>query len=390
MTGGPRRRIAILGGLTAIGSLGIQMVVPALPQVAADLAVGGAAAGLVVSVYLIGLAAAQLIHGPIVDAVGRRPVLIGGAAAFALASAAAWAAPGLATLLAARIAQAVAAAGVLVAARATVSDGGDAGRGASAMAYLMAIVMLSPVIAPVLGNAIAIAAGWRAVFAALGIAAAIGTVVAFACVGETLERPHPLSIASAARGWAALAGSGAFRRHALLGALASSGLYSFMTLSPFLYTVHYRLPVRWLGLQYGTIAIGAAIGAVLAGRRLARRPAGSVLRGGVIVQGAGAILVAAGLLVDRSPALLTMAMVVQAFASGLIAPSALAGAIAAAGPRRGTAASVYGAVQMAAGGLVSFVIALLPFEPATLAIALLGLAAASGVAARRSGGRNAA
>src|SRR5438477_9152784 len=63
---------------TALGSLGLHMVVPALPEMAQVFDIPAADIGYVVTAYLVGLAAAQLIVGPLSDRVGRRPVLLSG------------------------------------------------------------------------------------------------------------------------------------------------------------------------------------------------------------------------------------------------------------------------------------------------------------------------
>lgn len=378
---GYRGRLLLLGGLTAIGSLGIQMIVPVLPDAAADLGVADGDMALAVTVYLFGLAGAQLIHGPLADAWGRRPVLIAGAAGFAVASLLAFAAPTLETLLAARALQAIAAAATLVAARAMVADL-DPARGASAMAYLMAIVMLSPMIAPILGGAIALVAGWRATFAVLALMALLGAACAWRMATESAQRREALSLASLAAGWGALLKSPPFLRNAGAAAFTSGGIYSFLTLSPFLYTGGYGLPAAALGVHYGVVASGAGLGALAAGRIARGRPPARVLKAGAAVSLAAAIVAAAALLWGGAVWPVTAAMALYAISGGLIGPSAAIGAATAPGVRRATASSVYGTLQMLGGGLASLAAAALPHTGPVLATLLVATSTATLIVTR--------
>src|SRR3954454_25049215 len=80
------RFIILLGLLDAFGPLGIDMYLPAFPQIERDFKVPGGAMQLTLSFFLAGLALGQLICGPIFDRLGRRKPLLFGSAAFAVAS----------------------------------------------------------------------------------------------------------------------------------------------------------------------------------------------------------------------------------------------------------------------------------------------------------------
>lgn len=159
---GHRTTILTLAAIAAMGSMAIHMLVPALPLIAADFAIGEARAQQVVSAYLAGLAGGQLVAGPLVDRLGRRPVMLAGLALYILGAAASAFAPQPEWLLLARLVQAAGGACGVVTARVMVGDVFGSARAAGVQATLMTIVLISPAIAPVIGGTIADLAGWRA------------------------------------------------------------------------------------------------------------------------------------------------------------------------------------------------------------------------------------
>ncbi|HJS87912.1 MAG TPA: MFS transporter, partial [Acetobacteraceae bacterium] len=107
LAGAARPPFAVVVAVTAVGTLGMHLIVPALPATAQALGVSESAIQLTITLYLIGLAAGQLLYGPLSDRFGRRPVLIGGLALFTAAGTLAALAPTAGTLIAARVAQAL-------------------------------------------------------------------------------------------------------------------------------------------------------------------------------------------------------------------------------------------------------------------------------------------
>src|SRR3954452_25141370 len=117
-----RAPFVLIVACTACGTLGMHLIIPALPDTARALNVSPGAIQLTITLYLIGLAFGQLIYGPSSDRFGRRPVLLAGLALFTLAGVATAAAPGVLTLVLARVLQSVGACSGLVLGRAIVRD----------------------------------------------------------------------------------------------------------------------------------------------------------------------------------------------------------------------------------------------------------------------------
>ena len=98
------------------------MIVPVLPLLVAVFADTPAHVRLIVSLYLAGIGAGQLVYGPVSDRFGRRPVLLAGLAAFLLGTALCGAAWSLPALIAGRVLQALGACAGIVLSRAMIRD----------------------------------------------------------------------------------------------------------------------------------------------------------------------------------------------------------------------------------------------------------------------------
>src|SRR5215470_10615778 len=121
----PRRRspsLILIAAATAIGFSALHIVAPALPLLAASFGRGPAEVQLVLTLYFLGIAAGQLVYGPISDRYGRRPILIAGLALFLAGTALCGAAWSLPALIAGRVLQAVGGCAGLVLGRAIIRD----------------------------------------------------------------------------------------------------------------------------------------------------------------------------------------------------------------------------------------------------------------------------
>ena len=162
----------LIVAVTACGTLGMHLIIPALPATAKALDVSAGTVQLTITLYLIGLAIGQLLYGPISDRFGRRPVLLVGLSLFTLAGTASAAAANAWMLVIARILQSIGACSGLVLGRAIVRDSAAPDRAAAQLALLTMVMSAAPAIAPVLGGYATAWLGWRAAFALLAIVGA--------------------------------------------------------------------------------------------------------------------------------------------------------------------------------------------------------------------------
>jgi DHA1 family bicyclomycin/chloramphenicol resistance-like MFS transporter len=140
-TGAAYYRLAIvLGALSAMGPLAIDMYLPALPTIGRDLGASAAAVQLSLAAYFIGIALGQAFYGPLSDRLGRKPALYSGLIVFALASIGCALAPGIEVLVVCRFLQALGGCAPLVIPRAVVRDQFDE-RGSVRMLSTLILVM---------------------------------------------------------------------------------------------------------------------------------------------------------------------------------------------------------------------------------------------------------
>lgn len=157
--------VALMAMLSATIAFSIDAMLPALPEIGQAISPANPnAAQLVIVAFVFGMGFGTLFAGPLSDAAGRKPVMIGGAVLYCLAAAACTFAETLEAMLAARVVQGIGASGPRVVAQAMTRDL-YAGRGmARVSSFVMMTFTLVPAIAPLLGAFIMAGFGWRGVF----------------------------------------------------------------------------------------------------------------------------------------------------------------------------------------------------------------------------------
>ena len=148
----PKAPMALLVALMVTSQVAITIFLPSLPSMAGDLGTSQALVQMTVTAYLGAFAIAQLVVGPMSDAVGRRRPMIAGLTLFTLASIGCALAPTIGWLIAARMVQAIGGCACIVIGRAIVRDTADGPAATRAMAYLGMSLALAPMLAPLLGG----------------------------------------------------------------------------------------------------------------------------------------------------------------------------------------------------------------------------------------------
>jgi DHA1 family bicyclomycin/chloramphenicol resistance-like MFS transporter len=384
-----RAPFGLVVAITACGTLGMHLIIPALPDTARALGVSAGTVQLTITLYLIGLAIGQLLYGPVSDRFGRRPVLLGGLALFTLAGIATTAAPNAWTLVIARVLQSIGACSGLVLGRAMVRDSATADRAAAQLAMLTLVMSAAPAIAPVLGGYAAAWFGWRAAFALLAVIGAI----TLACA--VLLLPETNSLQSSARasmllGSLRLFRSRAFCGYVLGGACTTTSFYAFMAASPFILVNLLHQPTERVGLYYLLLMAGVAAGGLSANRLAGRVRPQTALR----IANSFAIAGAACFMLTDLTGWLNVAtviapVVVFMIGAGMASPFALSGAVSVNPHAIGAASGLYGFTQMAYGALCTVIVevwhpgSVFTVAAVLLVSALLGQAALS-LAVRRA------
>jgi DHA1 family bicyclomycin/chloramphenicol resistance-like MFS transporter len=353
----------LLTALVAVGSFSVSIYTPSMPALVADFHTRPALVKLTLSLFLVGFALAQLVHGPLSDRFGRRPVLVAGLAVYVLGSLACVVAPSIEAMIAGRFLQAVGACVGPVLGRAVVRDVHGREGTARVLAWIGAATTLSPAIGPTLGGSIHVWFGWRANFVLLAVFGAVLLATAWRLLGETNRQLDPVAIRPAAM-------AGNYRRlltdrlylgYMLSGSCIYAGLYSWIAAAPFLF-------VDRLGFSpdhYGALTIvttGSYIAGSVAAARLTRR-AGldrMILIGCALAVAGAASMSLLALLAALSAAALIGPMMLFSFGMGLTLANALAGGLLPFPRMAGIASALLGFAQMALAALATILVAALP------------------------------
>ncbi|MBV9246610.1 MAG: MFS transporter, partial [Methylobacteriaceae bacterium] len=179
------RNAIVLGLLAAVGPFAIDMYLPALPTVAADLKTSTAATQMTLMAFFVAFGMCQIAYGPVSDMVGRKPPLYFGLALFIAGSIGCAAAASIAWLIVFRFVQGIGASSVMVIPRAIIRDLHTGIEATRLMSLVMLVLSVSPILAPLTGSALIVPFGWRAVFVAVTVAAAMAFALVAALLPET-------------------------------------------------------------------------------------------------------------------------------------------------------------------------------------------------------------
>ena len=365
--------IVVLGALVALGPLTIDMYLPALPKIAADLSVSSSVAQLTLTGTLAGLALGQLIVGPLSDSLGRRRPLMAGIVLHMLASVLCLFAPNIVVLGVARGLQGVGAAAAMVVAIAVVGDLFAESVAATVLSRLMLVLGVAPVVAPSLGAAVLLRASWHWVFAVLVVLAGGLLLVAALALPETLPASHrrPLKVRSIAATYVEVLRDVRFVILVLVGALAMSGLFAYIAGASFVLQGHYGLDQQAFALVFGAGAV-ALIGATQFNVVLLRRFGPQTIALWALVAASLGGVVFVGLSFAHLGGLAGFVVPVWAIlaAMGLVIPNAPAVALARHPDAAGTAAAVLGAAQFGLGAAVAPLVGVLGNDEFALALVM--------------------
>ena len=365
-SGGPARpslsarrpSLGILIAVTALGPLALNIFIPSMPGMVAVFGTDYATIQLTLTLYLFGVAVAQLFMGPLSDRFGRRPVLLAGVAVFLVGSLMAALASSLALLIAGRIIQAVGGCAGLVLGRAIVRDTHSREESASMIGYITMAMVVAPMVAPFLGGHLDEWFGWRAsFFLVLGVGA---VVLAFAwlLLNETHHNRHAGGGALAVlRGFPVLLRDLAFAGYAINVSCTTAVFFAFLAGAPYIMVEVMDRPASDYGEYFMLNAIAYMTGNFASGRLATRLGAVRMVFAGSVfaVIGAG-LLTALSLTVEMTPLLLFLPIMLVGLANGISLPSATAAAISLRPDLAGTASGLTGFLQMFVGALVTLLV----------------------------------
>jgi MFS transporter, DHA1 family, multidrug resistance protein len=376
-----RRLAVILGALTAIGPLAIDMYLPALPTIAREFRVDAAAVQVSLATYFAGIAIGQAFYGPLSDAVGRKPALSFGLLVFIVASiGCAWA-ESVQALVAFRFLQALGGCAPIVIPRAVVRDHFDQLESIRMLSVLMLVFGLGPILAPLIGGQLLVNFGWRSVFWLLAGYAIVWLTLVIAFLPESLpagrRRAQPIRVVLGV--YARLLRDRTYIGYVLSGALIFAGLLAYISGSPFVFIELFHVPPERYGIFFGINAIGimsaSQINRWLATRVEARRIVGVVL---AVAMTASLVLLFDAYSGFGGFAGILVPLFCYIACHGFVLPNTTALAMAPHGQVAGSASALLGTIQFVLGSLTGALVGV--FANGT-AVPLAAVIAGCGVAA---------
>lgn len=345
---------ALLISASAASVFSTDLYAPSLPHLPALLSTDVPTVTLTMSLNLAAFAIAQLVHGPLADRFGRRPVFLWGMAAFLLTALAAASAQTIDQLIAARILMGVGASVEAVIALAVIRDLYDDTAAVRILAIYGMTIAVAPAVGPVIGGFVFVWAGWRANFILLAGVIALVFVLASRWLPETVEQTdkNALMIRRVVGQYTALFTNRTYMSYALVLSFGLAGIFAFVTAAPFILISHHGVATQYYGFFQMVIVAAFFSGTMIANQAVGRIDTRRICALGVALSGAGGLLLIAVVTFGESPWSVTAGAAL--FAAGLGPVFAAAPVLAMAAADKvggGVSAALIGSLQMGGAAL---------------------------------------
>ncbi|AVH45919.1 MULTISPECIES: multidrug effflux MFS transporter [Staphylococcus] len=347
--------IIILGALTAIGALSIDMFLPGLPELKNDFNTTTANAQLTLSLFMIGLGLGNLFVGPISDSIGRKKPLVISMIIFALASLGIVFVENIWIMVFLRFVQGFTGGAGAVISRAIASDMYRGNELTKFLALLMLVNGVAPVIAPALGGLILSFAVWRMVFVILTL---FGVLMV---LGSLFKVPESLSVKNRDSSgvnvifsnFKSLLTTPRFVLPMLIQGVTFIMLFSYISASPFLVQKIYGVSPLHFSWMFAGVGITLIIASQIAGKLVDYFHPQVLLRAFTIIQIIGVVIVSLTLINHWHFALLVIGFIVLVAPVTGVATLGFSIAMEERTTGSGSASSLLGLLQSLLGGLVT-------------------------------------
>lgn len=351
--------IFILGSLTALGPFSIDMYLPGFEGIANDLNTTVAKVSMTLSSYFIGISAGQLLYGPLLDRFGRKKPLFIGILVYILASLGCSFVTNIDTFIGLRFIQAVGSCAAAVASVAMVRDLFPVKDIPKVFSLLMLVVGLSPMLAPTIGGYVTAYYGWHVVFLilmGLGIIILIGAMIELpnTYVPDTSISLKPKPIIT---NFISILKEPQFYTYAFTGAVAFSGLFTYVAASPILFMTIFKVDPKTYGWIFAFMSLSFISASQLNSLLLRRFKSEQMIFGALITQTILSIIFLVAALNNRLGLYETIAFLFLFLAClGISNPNTAGLTLAPFSRNAGSASALMGAIQLGLGALASFVV----------------------------------
>lgn len=369
--------ILVLGSLTALGPFSIDMYLPGFSAIAEDLKTSVNSVSLTLSSYFIGISAGQLLYGPLLDRFGRKKPLYLGLLVYILASIGCVFVTDIDSFIVLRFIQAVGSCGASVAAITMVRDLFPVPEIPKVYAKLMLVLGLSPMLAPTIGGYVIADFGWHTVFvilAFMGVAALLASKFALPSQykPDTTLSLKPVPIL---RNFILVLKEPQFATYAFTGAVAFSGLFTYVAASPIIFMDIYQTDEKTYGWIFAILSISFIGASQLNSLLLRKYTSEQLVRFALVTQSVISFIFLVGVISNWFD---MYGIIVMLFlylgCLGLSNPNTAGLSLAPFERNAGSASALMGAIQMGLGALASVAVGIF-VKGSLLPIALIFVAA---------------
>jgi len=354
--------VLILGALTALGPFSIDMYLPGFPAIARSLHTTTAEVSLSLSSFFVGLAAGQLLYGPLLDKYGRKKPLYFGLSLYLVASVGCFFATSIETLIIIRFVQAIGSCAAGVASMAMVRDIFPLEENAKIFALLILILGASPMLAPTIGGYVTVIWGWHEIFVILGIMAflILLSVIFFLPESYKPDPSYSLKPAPIINSFLTVIKEPQFYTYALAGAFAFCGLFVYVSASPIVFMEVFKVSAKVYGWIFATLSIGFIGSSQVNNLLLKKYKSEQIIRVSLSIQVITCLFFVIGSWYNWYGLGGTIGMIfIMLCCVGITSPNASALSLAPFEKNAGTASALLGAMQLGLGALATLGIGVL-------------------------------
>ena len=368
--------LAVLVAITTLNPLALNILQPALPELARTLATDYGTVQLTLALFLVASAVSQIALGPISDQLGRRPVALAGVIIFLVGSAICFVATSVPILVVGRIVQAVGGVTGFVISRAVVRDLHGRDASASKLGYITMAMVIVPMLSPLVGGWLSQYFGYASIFAFCGLIGLAALIFALIDLTETRRESDKAERISIAGEYAVLLRSRAFIAHSLTLGLTSATFFTFLAGVPYVAIELQGTSPAIFGVWWVMASIAFMLGNYIAGRLGERIGSNMLVRVGTVLPILGLALLAVGYAaLPGEVAVLFVATIPGWIGSGMTLPGASANALSVRPDLAGAASGLSGAIHLGAGAISSYVVGHFLTDTAWPMIAIMGVTA---------------
>ena len=347
--------ILILGSLTAFGPLSMDMYLPGLPAVTEELKATASLGQLSITTCLLGLAAGQLVFGPLSDLQGRRKPLIITLILYTITSLLCGLSTNIWVYVILRFFQGFTGAAGIVIARASARDL-YSGKDLTQFVALLAIVMgAAPILAPIFGGVILKWMSWQAVFYILSSFGFIMFLTVIYFLPETLSEENRINgnVFAVFKSFGTLFTDRTFIGIAFTQAFISMSMFAYIAASPFVLQNIYNVTPQQFSFIFAMNGLGIIIAAQVAGRLAHRYEEMTLLLSGILFALIGSVLLIIVVFFYLSLWMIMIALFMVVSSVGLVNTTSFSLAMNRQGSVAGSASAFLGILPFAGGALVS-------------------------------------